>query len=197
MMKQKILIVVLIISILLGTGYAITRRRLPEWTVTHMMAQLEDMDFDALELDFSENQEELLRDLLEKVLADFSYEITDSRIEGRMAYVTVNLTMIDLPRLVIDNYQILLGNLWTNIDLSSIFGILMGDGIEQVVMQELLNLLDDESIEVTLGIREVEIPLERSGLRWNPILTYEWLLSTLGLDDMVSELLNDLFNLFN
>ena len=193
-MKRKILIIALIVCILLGTGYAIIRLRIPEWTVTHMMAQLEDMDFDALELDFSGNQEELLIDLLEKVIEDFSYEIIDSRIEGRMAYVTVNLTMIDMPRLIMDNYQILLENIWRDIDLSLIFGILMGDGIEQVVMQELLNLLDDESIEATLSTREVEIPLERSGLGWNPILTYDWLLSTLGLDNLVLELLNDLFN---
>ena len=191
-MKRKILIVILISVALLGIGYAVIRPRIPEWTVAHMMGQLDELDFDAFELGLNEVQEALLRQILERSLENFSYEITGSRIEGRVAYVTLNLTVIDLRQLIINNYQLLLENIQT--DLGAILGTIMSGGIERVVMQELLNLLEDESIETTLTIQKAEIVLERCGLLWNPIFTYEWLLSTLGLDDFVSELLYDFLN---
>jgi hypothetical protein len=197
MMKRKILIATLILAILLSIGYAIIRPQIPQFIVAQGIDELKAMDFDTLELNalgvnLNENQQELMRGILRELMEEFSYEIVDSRIEGRVAYVTMNVTVINLSALITDNYQLLFENVWT--DLGSIFEVIIGGDIEQIVMQELLSLLESEDTEITLRTHEVEVLLERSGLLWKPIMTDDWLLSIFGLDDFASDLLDHLLS---
>jgi len=197
-MKRLFLTLLLIIAILLaavgGGYYFIIRPRLPEWTVEQMMEQIDELDLDALGLGdgLTESQEELFGIILEKVLDNLTYEIIDSRIEGQMAYVTVSLETIDTPRLVTDNIDIILSNAISN--LGNLIMTILGDGTAEMIVQEFINLLADDALVVSMRVQEVEIPLERSGFFWIPILTDEFLLSIVGLDESLISLLDLLIN---
>lgn len=184
-MKRKLLtigIIFAILTILLGVAYAIIAPQLPVWTVTQMMDHLEELDIDELELELTELQRELFEVVLEIFLENLSYEIIDSRIEGRYAFVTMDLVVIDLTSFILDNYSIIIRNVVPNI--ASLIITALGGGIEEILIQELLNLLTDEAVELTLTTTQIEIPLERSGLLWIPIITDELLMSMIGIDDL-------------
>ncbi|MCL1990839.1 MAG: hypothetical protein FWG67_08125 [Defluviitaleaceae bacterium] len=194
-MNKKMLIVSLVVVMLfslLGIGYAIVRPRLPEWTVGQMMAQLETLELDELALELTDGQEALFRALWDIYFDELSYEITGSTIQGSMAYVNMELTVVDLPRLVTHNHKILLANMWSN--LGSLFATALNDGFEEVLIQGLLTLLEDDDIEMITTTQAIEIPLEREGLLWVPIFTDELLLSMLGLNDQLIAILDDLIN---
>jgi len=187
-MKRVILTIVLIFAILLGlvgVGYAtVIRPRLPEWTVTQMMEQLSELDLHelGLEEELTASQLELFEVILDIVVENLSYEITNSRIEGRMAYVTLSLEVVDTPKLLLDNSDIIFNNILSNLGL--LFFTALEGGIEGVIVQELLNLLTDDQTIFSMTTQEVEIELERSGFFWIPILTDEFLLSMIGLNDL-------------
>lgn len=197
-MKRVLLTLFLIVVVLLGAlgagYYFVVRPRLPEWTVEQMMDQLEELDLDTLGFgdELTEVQEELFGIILEMVIENLSYEITGSRIEGQMAYVTMNLETIDTPRLITDNVDIIFSNVLSN--LGGLLLTVLGGGVEDVMMQEFINLLADDALVVSMTIQVVEVPLERSGFFWMPILTDEFLLSVVGLDDSTLRLLEQFMN---
>jgi len=177
-MARKILIGIFTLLIILAIGYAIARPRIPEWTVQVIMNQLEEDNYAAVleseDLNLTEEQEFLLQ----KALETFSYEITGSRIERKMAYVYADITFVDMAQLINDNRQQLLRNVLGNL------GNILSGGMEQLIMEELIELLDDETLQIPLLTQSVEIPLEKSGLLWSPLITEEWLKSELGLDEL-------------
>ena len=199
-MGKKMLITCLVAS-LLGVGYlSVVRPRLPEWTLQFMVNQLERDDYAMIfesglleELEgfeafgTPEEKEFLLRHLLDTL----SYEILGSRIEGRTAFVQVDLTVIDLRELILENRQMIVRNAFSN--LGGIFGNFMSGGMEQVIMQELIALLQDETVIIPLQTRKVEVLMERSGIMWEPLITEEWVVSALGLDEFELSL-EDLLN---
>ena len=192
---SKLILIVVILVSLLGIGYAvIVRPRLPEWTVEQMMVQLSELDLEllGLEEDLTDSQAELFEIILEIVMENLSYEITGSRIERRMAYVTMNMEVVDTARLILDNYDIILNNVLSNIG-SLIFSV-FGEGLEEVVIGELINLLTDDALTIVMTTREIEIPLERTGFFWTPILTDEILLSMVGLDELTFGILDQIIN---
>lgn len=190
-MARKILIGIFTLLIILAISYAIARPRIPEWTVQVIMNNLEEDNYAAVleseDLNLTEEQEFLLQ----KALETFSYEITDSRIERNMAFVYADITFVDIEQLIIVNRQQLLQNVLGN--LGSSIGNLLTGGAEQLVMEELVKLLEDEALEIPLLTKEVEVPLERSGFLWTPLITEEWLMSVLEFEELDFNLENSLW----
>ena len=174
--------------IALSLGALLARPYMPEWTFKFVMNQIEKDNyaivFESPEIELDEMQEELLK----KVLETLSYEVQGSRIEGDLAYVTVDFTFMDLGQLILNNYQrlieIVLG------DFTDIFDHLMSGSLEQVMIQGLLTLLEDDGIEIPLMVKEVDVLLERSGLFWTPVITEEWLEAVFELDQLELNLEN-------
>jgi len=197
-MKRVLLRLFLIVAVLLsaaGAGYYfIVRPRLPEWTVVQMMDQLDQLELEDLGFgdELSDIEEELFFHLLEMVIENLDYEMIDSRIEGQLAYVTVNLEIVDTPRLITDNVDIIMSNALSNLD--SLFLNVLGGNTEEAIMQEFVNLLADDALTIVMTSREVEIPLERSGFFWVPIITDEFLLTIIGLDAFTLRLLDQIMN---
>jgi len=197
-MKRILLILALIVVVLLsalgGGYYFIVRPRLPEWTVVQMMDQLDQLHTDDLEFgaELTSSQEELFGIFIEMALDYLIYEIIDSRIEGQMAYVTLDIETIDASRLITDNLDIIASNIlsnWGNLLLTA-----LGGDVGEAIMQEFINLLTDDALEVSMMTQTVEISLERDGFFWVPILTDELLLSVVGLDDSIIRLLEQVIN---
>jgi len=197
-MKRVLLRLFLIVAVLLSAVsagyYFIVRPRLPEWTVVQMMDQLDQVGLEDLGFrdELSDVEEELFSHLLELVIENLDYEMIDSRIEGQLAYVTVNLETVDTPRLITDNVDIIMSNALSNLD--SLFLSVLGGNMEEAIMQEFINLLADDALTIVMTTQEVEIPLERSGFFWVPIITDEFLLTIIGLDAFTLRLLDQIMN---
>jgi len=197
-MKRAVLRLFLIVAIILSTAsagyYFIVRPRLPEWTVAQMMDQLDQVGLEDLGFgdELSDVEEELFSRMLELVIENLDYEITGSRIEGEMAYVMVILETVDTPRLITDNVDIIISNALSNLD--SLFLNVLGGNAEEAIMQEFVNLLADDALTIVMTTQEVEIPLERSGFFWTPIITDEFLLTISGLDESTLRLLDQITN---
>ncbi|MCL2560572.1 MAG: hypothetical protein FWE07_08805 [Turicibacter sp.] len=184
-MKRKILIAVVALLLLLGLGYAVIRPHIPEWVVGQMMAQITELEVAELEFDveMSDSQHELVVILGDFLLDTLTYDITGSRIEGRAAYVTMNLTFVNIPRLLIDNAQLAIDSVST--DFGFFLNVLFGDiNLEELLVDVIGDVLVNDNLRVTMVTQEVEVELERAGLLWQPLITDEWLLEIFGLDNL-------------
>ena len=182
-MGKKIIITILVIISILGIGYIIARPKIPEWTVQFMVSQIQKDDyaiiFESEEFNRSEEEEFLLR----KFLDTMSYEIIGSRIDGNLAFVAVELTLIDIEQFIIDNRQTIMRNAMGNI--GGILGsMVVGVGMEEIIIHELATIFQEENVRIPLTMKEVEIPLQRAGLLWEPMIDEEWLDEVLGLNNL-------------
>lgn len=175
-MKKWIWVMIAALVVIGGIGYVKFQQVFPELTVKVMFDKVQEDDY-ALIL----NSEELSltveeRELLESVLSTISYEIKGSRIEGQVAYVTVDLTFVDVLQLIINERMTILKQVLTNF-FGTIEDILNGRG-QEVIVNTILSLMKDEGIEKPMMSSTIELPLKKEKGFWIPDVTEEWLNET-------------------
>jgi len=164
-MMRKFLNVLLPIGILV-VAYLLIQPMIPRFTVGFVLGRLEESQYEEIfsQVELSVNEEALLRSVLESA----SYEIVGSRIEGDRAYVSLELTVLDMQELVLENHQQLLTNALGNLG-NLLSGILGGD-FADTAKGELVVLLQDDSIARPFQTRELEVVLDRQFLWFVPNL---------------------------
>lgn len=188
-MKKWILIILSIIILIGGIGYVKFQRVYPELTVKVILDKVQEDNY-ALILN-SEKLELTIeqRDLVEGILSTVSYEIMGSKIEGKNAYVTIDLTFVDLEQLIVNERLTILKQVIANL-FGTVEDILNGR-VEERVIQTILSLLNDESIEKPMMSKRVELPLMKQKGLWIPNITEEWLDETFDIPDS-EDILNKL-----
>lgn len=179
-MKKWIGIIVVSLLVVVSVGYIQLRPRLPELTVKLLLEKLEESNYDPIldsdEIELTDEQ----RELVEQMLESFTYEIKGSRIEGKMAYVELDISFIDLEQLIYEQRETLLKNTLENF-WSTLEHVLNGR-TKDYLMQMLLSLLSDESIIKPMKQKTIEVPLQKESFFWVPQITQEWIESVFGLE---------------
>ena len=175
-MKKWIWIIIAVLVVVGGVGYIKFQQVFPELTVKVMFDKVQEDDY-ALILNWDEltltDQE---RDLLQSVLSTISYEIKGSRIEGQEAYVTVDLTFVDVLQLIINERLTILKQVLTNF-FGTIDDIFNGRG-QDMLVNTILSLMENEQIEKPMMSKTIDLPLKKQKGLWVPDLTEEWLNET-------------------
>ncbi|MEO3111301.1 hypothetical protein [Turicibacter sanguinis] len=175
-MKKWIWIIIAVLVVVGGVGYIKFQQVFPELTVKVMFDKVQEDDY-ALILNSDEltltDQE---RDLLQSVLSTISYEIKGSRIEGQEAYVTVDLTFVDVLQLIINERLTILKQVLTNF-FGTIDDIFNGRG-QDMLVNTILSLMENEQIEKPMMSKAIDLPLKKQKGLWVPDLTEEWLNET-------------------
>ena len=175
-MKKWIWIIIAVLVVVGGVGYIKFQQVFPELTVKVMFDKVQEDDY-ALILNSDEltltDQE---RDLLQSVLSTNSYEIKGSRIEGQEAYVTVDLTFVDVLQLIINERLTILKQVLTNF-FGTIDDIFNGRG-QDMLVNTILSLMENEQIEKPMMSKTIDLPLKKQKGLWVPDLTEEWLNET-------------------
>jgi len=161
---MKKLITFIVVVAILAVGYLLIRPSIPEWTVNFALGQIQDGHYETIiqHADLGPTEADLLR----HVVRTAEYEVKGSRILGNQAFVTVDLTFMDLQQLVIENHQQLLNNVLGN--LGGILGGLLGGNLAETAMEQLNLLLEEENLVVPLKTREVEVVLDQQFLWFVP-----------------------------
>lgn len=179
-MKRWIGIIAVSLLVMVSVGYVQLRPRLPELTVKFLLEKLEESNYapilDSDEVELTGEQ----RELVERMLESFTYEIKGSRIEKRMAYVELDISFIDLEQLIYDQRETLfknaLENFWSTLDH------VLNGRTKDYLMQMLISLLSDESLIKPMKQKVIEVPLQKENVFWVPQITQEWIESVFDLE---------------
>lgn len=179
-MRKWIWIVVSLLLVIGGFSYYRFQQLFPELTVRVILDKLEETDYalllDSDEVELTEQQ----REILEIMLNSFTYEIKGSRIEGKMAYVKMDVTFIDIKQLILEQRSTIIKNsienIWSTLD------DLLNGRTKELLLKTVLTLLNDETISKPMTTKEIEVPLQKEKFFWVPQITEEWIKSVFEVD---------------
>ncbi len=167
--------IVLVAFIILVIGGIFVNRHLPEWMVKGGLAYAKKDDY-AIVLE----SDKMLLDndqkaVAKQILQTASYEVRGTRIEGDEAFVTVDVTLVDLMQLINDERKTIFKN--TLSDWKQTLDDLFNNRIEGIVIRQLAMVLEETSIKPMTTVM-VEVPFERAYLWWKPVMTEDWIKAT-------------------
>lgn len=188
-MKKWIAVIIFLLVLIGGVSYVKFQEVFPELTVKVMLDKVQEDNYarvlDSDKLTLSEEQ----RELLETVLSTISYDIKGSRIEGKEAFVTIDLTFVDVLQLVVNERMTILKQVLT--DFVTTLDDLLNNRKETLMMRTLLMVLQDESIQKPMMNKTIDLPLKKERGFWLPNITEEWLHETFEIPDDI-EILKEL-----
>ena len=158
-MKKWIWIIIAVLVVVGGVGYIKFQQVFPELTVKVMFDKVQEDDY-ALIL----NSDEL-------TLTDQERDLL-----GQEAYVTVDLTFVDVLQLIINERLTILKQVLTNF-FGTIDDIFNGRG-QDMLVNTILSLMENEQIEKPMMSKTIDLPLKKQKGLWVPDLTEEWLNET-------------------
>ncbi|MGL4336846.1 MAG: hypothetical protein ACRCST_08115 [Turicibacter sp.] len=176
--KMKYMMIVMLIVGCCGVGFYSYQMALPRLTVSFLLDSLKHSDYDQFELEIMEATKIYERELLDSVFSTVDYEILDSSINGNIAYVTLNLTHIDIEKLMTTHYDVVIENSIKNIG-STLADIASG-GIKKFGANACLALLQDERINQPYMTSELTLTLKKVDGMWIPHIDEEVVTSVFG-----------------
>ena len=158
--------------VLLIIGGVYVNRHLPEWMIKGGLAYVQKTDYalilesDKVSLDT--DQKAVAKDVLQTM----TYDEKGTRLLGDEAFVTVEVTLVDLMQLIVDEKEAIFKN--TLADWKQTLNDLFNQRIEGVVIRQLALVLEQTS-EKPMTTVTIEVPFVREYLWWKPVMTKEWI----------------------
>ena len=101
-----------------------------------------------------------------------TYDVKGTRLLGDEAFVTVEVTLVDLMQLIDNEKEAIFKN--TLSDWKQTLNDLFNQRIEGVVIRQLALVLEQTS-EKPMTTVTIEVPFVREYLWWKPVMTKEWI----------------------